>query len=1753
MAQLLLADLSALASESKRRSTDVKNASDAALNALRSDFDGTLAQCRGGSVNDGGRSGSGKMSVPGEAAPLTENVLLRPIALACQAKTHLKVTNLAVALLQRVVSMKSLPEGALAPLIDLLAPLVGKGDVDLLLKLLQTFSALLLAYPTIHDELLAHVLRLCFQLQSSRTQVVSSTAAATVRQAVMIVFEKVADEDRVLDGIKEGGEDAAVAAPLAVRTVDIMQNDRVTLFPSSNDAYMVLLDLNALAQDEAATFLGIPSLPQTFTLELIESILTNQPSLIRRHPELLHTLRRDTCPLLMKALSEKGSFPITVRYTRVLSVLLSQYSAELVLETEVLLSVLLRFIQSTEEVTPSWQRLIALEAIRSLCSDVICLRNISKAADGSQHAGPVFVRLVITLRDILKESHPLVGGTDSTMSPPASGRPSLDRGTTAAFGLFGAAAGAASAMLGVGNGQDTASSTLTLTAAPPVQLIDQLEKADAPNVPELYPFLLAIQSLLSIAQSLAQNVLPAFSDFVSGRDGSRRLAPPHLTFSDLSIEQREDLEQCKSMAETISSPLRSAFFFVLKAKTDAGLYCETLTAVRNWTNVCGVLGIEEARNRFIASLSSLVVRSGRTDTDASRQDRIDETALSERSMAALRLLLHVVIYLSGMLGTNWRPILATLSQAEVQLRESGRRRTNTTDPASGDINEAVGKSASSPSLPAGFPMSSTSIDSRTGKPQLFANLDVDTVLKELRKCYQNSAALKDDAFRHFLGSLCDLCRSTLVFESEKSDFASSTASGAEEQETSSQLERSKGGVHDFVGAVILSNLDVVLRLNTNRLGEPNALEAWDNAVSTLLSAASSGAGSGRVRAHAAEVLAQLLSSAMDAAFVSETLDAKRADTAEGRVWAPLRTLSILGNSRSTAGLEVRRIGVLMLQSIVAQHGHRIRSGWSTLFEATSASCSQPKSQRENSNLDAAASDRASQALVKAAFTAVHTTCQNFLPRLDPANLRFCIETLEKFTAAEDLNVALTASSLLWNVTADLSLRSSEGVGSPDAAKGTENTDLWLRLLCVFRVTAFDSRSDVRDAAISGLFRVLASYNTALDAVAWGQTLNTVILPLLQGIGYRVAQVKSKVTASAAAASASANAGRSRRTSSLSRPGFSQQLSLVTDLQQWEQSRVVAFDKLGPTIAQYLCGKLVKAPDFAAHWNSLLAEVKNAFLDGPAPVSQAAAIAFTTMAAVDAAFTESTICDAWRDLWLCWANIAGQIASKESELSQANLLVFLEAFEALYRGQLQPIELEAVSAIQRVTLYSKSKDLVSDRDLMSPVQAATRRILLNLKPQPGLQSSLLLTMAERISLPFSATAATPTKPDSQTFIGVHKAAVQDAVALVRKNEAELDIYTSGAVSAVLSALAIPIKLRYDCPSPSSGTQTQAGPSAGHERELWQEATLASCRILRCVSRLLHGARAAELAEEQLNDLWSHVATFYEAIADADCSSLPSGSSCSIEDESYDVLVLSEFQKQLLPVVGNERVSPSVIERLGACFARSSEFHRATSTTRTERSGAGSVVLPSSSPRELFAVYSLDLLVLICSDRLQNDHHEERRRVSSLIFPALLNRLKRTLIDYVANGLLRGGMPFPRTWDEEAYAVLSHALDLRLMPGVPSKSNGTSNDQNAPSSIRALALQSPRAHLFLLHAPLVDIVGLAGKSPALSSSTTSAAPVSSPNARFCDFSTPDPDGQLAFDGLIGHRNVLGSTRLDLDEPRRIQDLAQACLAKVSEVFQ
>lgn len=69
-------------------------------------------------------------------------------------------------------------------------------DHDIQLKILQALPSLLQNYPAeIRGEPLSAVLQICSGLQNAKNFAVSNTAAATLQQLVIVVFDRVTSED----------------------------------------------------------------------------------------------------------------------------------------------------------------------------------------------------------------------------------------------------------------------------------------------------------------------------------------------------------------------------------------------------------------------------------------------------------------------------------------------------------------------------------------------------------------------------------------------------------------------------------------------------------------------------------------------------------------------------------------------------------------------------------------------------------------------------------------------------------------------------------------------------------------------------------------------------------------------------------------------------------------------------------------------------------------------------------------------------------------------------------------------------------------------------------------------------------------------------------------------------------------------------------------------------------------------------------------------------------------------------------------------------------------------------------------------------------------------------------------------------------------------------------------------------------------------------------------------------------------------
>lgn len=215
-AQILSSELANLVQESKRKHADLRNVSYSLwaksilvrnpILYLPANFNLGGGEIFGGAegleINFGGSNSCGY--IPKIPCIQRHSLILldlsarpnfvTPFLIACGTKS-VKFTGIAIVCLQRLVVSRALPRSRLREVLDAFRESTSAG-LDVQLKILQALPSLLQNYADdLKAELLAAALNICTILQASKNGIVNNTAAATLQQLVVSVFDKVVDED----------------------------------------------------------------------------------------------------------------------------------------------------------------------------------------------------------------------------------------------------------------------------------------------------------------------------------------------------------------------------------------------------------------------------------------------------------------------------------------------------------------------------------------------------------------------------------------------------------------------------------------------------------------------------------------------------------------------------------------------------------------------------------------------------------------------------------------------------------------------------------------------------------------------------------------------------------------------------------------------------------------------------------------------------------------------------------------------------------------------------------------------------------------------------------------------------------------------------------------------------------------------------------------------------------------------------------------------------------------------------------------------------------------------------------------------------------------------------------------------------------------------------------------------------------------------------------------------------------------------
>lgn len=802
-------------------------------------------------------------------------------------------------------------------------------------------------------------------------------------------------------------------------------------------------------------YIKLSSLAQSSGLELIESVLLNHASVFQSHPEQGHILRTILLPFIIRALSERQSFSITVRIMRVLSVIIRHHLSIAPSECEVALS-LLNHMLDPDAAAP-WKRAIAMEIFRMVYSDIGLILHICSLYDDVEGKKQVLRDNLALFVRLASEKPSLIGlGQQSTVpaghgpdDDDSSGASAMD--TTGVTGLIGGPPNV---------NRENSVGISTYWSSVRTQCIDQLDKSEPPPLPETYVYSLVLTCINNLSENLAKFILP-LTVHREGRGRKRaetqdsndqeegQLQPSNglsrsashrrrtVPVNPLVLEEHKMFTSIKAIASIIDHSwpaVLACCSTFLYAALDNDYYRALVRSFQKFTQVAGLLRMSTPRDAFLTTLGKAAVpanviaattspmtpisesprmlqnakgllsvdtlMSPSTPTEHHRKVSADfgPPSLNGRNLLCLRALLNIAIALGPTLENAWEIICETLQQAEMIMANSTAR---------GGPRD-------------GRPTSKSSQQSDETSTQTIA-AEVSAVQAAASRMFESTSDFPNDSFNHLLSALSKLLQ---IDEPAPRTEKSPRPTAAMHQQRrigsfSAISVNTDSQIQDHVLA--LQKIGEVASLNVDRFIQPDDdSSGWNILKQRLISFACNSDVSSKPRRLAAEILSRVTQDAVQVASDDKTdVQSKMQRRSLEALLAGitgLRSEEKQVSLSTQTDMEVHYIWLEALRSIVERCGDAITDGWDVIFDIIlSAFGSHDLSVIESATSKSATSPELelhfrSVKLGRAAFDTTQLVCSDFLRSVPDVLLRTLVDIPFRFCVQlDDLNISLTVS------------------------------------------------------------------------------------------------------------------------------------------------------------------------------------------------------------------------------------------------------------------------------------------------------------------------------------------------------------------------------------------------------------------------------------------------------------------------------------------------------------------------------------------------------------------------------------------------------------------------------------------------------------------------------------------------------------------------------------------------------------------------
>ena len=1589
----------------------------------------------------------------------SRRLFVKPFLLACGTRNP-KFAGSGIVGLQRLVVSNALPKDTLAEVLEAFRECTTLA-LDIQLKVLQALPSLLQNYAgNLTGTLLLVAFQVCFLLYSSKTAVVSNTAAAALQQLVNSTFEK-------------AGANGKQSKDESVESVSI-SDGTISIGGASLDAYRLLDDVCLLTDGQRPKYLQSASLVQNFGLELLESVLVTHGDTIMSHPEQIHVLRLRLMPLVIRILSEKAQFSTTIRAMRLLQLIISRLLFALGPECEMALSLLNHMLDP--DAATVWKRALCLEVFRSIHAEPALVRNIYARYDNADEKRNVIRDHLGCLVRLASEKPSIIGLGQQSTIPSSSGQndDSGEQAAVQAGGLVGSIGASVATTDYNRSGISTQWSTVR------VQCIDLLDKSEAPNLPATYIYSLALTCVTTFSEGLARFLLP-FTVPSDARTKRKQMAPREAAENgqaDSHPEKRLSRTQSYGGRKTSINPLDlkdhalysqistsghmvehcwPALLAVsstyLNATLDSENYHALIRSFQKFTQIAGLLDLATPRDAFLTTLgkhavpamnSSLAAsesnRRGPADdltdgdsdispTPSIRRQSIDRVApqMNTRHLLCLRALTNLGIALGPVLRASWAIILETLLQADLLLSITGqaRRKRTKAAPDAEDSEVIAEKETDAAGL----------------------GLEITAAETAASRLFEATADLSDEAFLEFLRCLCALLHISPQVAAGANGLLLPQPTGRKHQRVRSvsnfgldraALDRSDDFVIDKIREVIENNIVRLLQPATSESGWDLLLELLNNSIS-LHDARPD------VRIRAANTLNGLLV----AAAISEELP-----TLEDRNSIRARSLNALldeilslrqatlrdSRASQSCDVEVHRLALESLKSVLEHCGDSLTVGWSSVLAIinsifTGSSDSSPIT---------ATTIRSSPKLTRSAFDSLQLICSDFLDSVPTSHLLTLLDTLYSFCAQhQDLNISLTTATFFRNVSDYLQpddrnitfdslqseIKSAFELASwiKDSNKDASTQALWLYLLLRLESLSSDERVEVRHSALHTLFRIFDTCFDKLELQASQTCFNIVLVKLLQDNEEHFLEAQDNP--------------RSDTRDLLTR-GWNETVNVeiagLSELcSQWLQSH-----KEAPTV-------IAMCQDLLGHFVGILKRntlsVSKAVFTGSTKILESLG---------KTGFPEVSNFSILARAWEMWETGNPALHRDDSERkrddNQDTLVSYLRCLHRLLRLTAQRLSLDQTRAIiaqMGVCVVNSSATAYStDLDRMTTVQ---EMVLDDLTLIPTVNVEIIPVLIEFINrlVILSYEQRGEASSSKQTFVALSKAAMAKLESFLIENITRPHVERITLLFQAGKALNIPIGLKYSWKLEGKGLPP------------WRKATLSAIAIFEAAFSIVQGGT------EEMAEFWDVVVAITHSTISADCDACANPKEIS-NDRDFDIEAFSKIRKILIPALGSSSIPDATRRKFADSIFKNSLIHEP-NIDDLARPGQelleglrsthiGRVKDLPPSPRSKLSYLLLDELFDLVA---VHDGSLERIKLAQAAAPYVILRAGLTLKAYIMDHPLRGRMPQPYSQKKEMMYILRKLIDLDSEPkAVPAAPGITSEHKKHLHRLYGLVMKA-----------------------------------------------------------------------------------------------